>query len=82
MRYKVALSVFLIIISAGLLWSEEFWSNYSEEHRKALSEAYWLAALQYAAVGKAEKANDFKLVAQRMYPQLDPSQIKEEGPME
>ncbi len=78
MKYKVALSILLIIVSAGLLWSEEFWSNYSEKDRKALSEAYWLAGLQYAAVGKTQKANEFKAVARRMNPDLDPSQITEE----
>jgi hypothetical protein len=77
MRNKFILSALLLVCATGLLWSQ-FWKDFSDKDRKSIGESYWLAGKQYQSVGKAEKGRDFMDLGQRIYPQLDPAQIKEE----
>ena len=77
MRNKFILSALLLVFAGGLLWSQ-FWKDFSEKDRKTLGESYWLAGKQYQTVGKGEKGRDFMDLGRRIYPMLDPAQIKDE----
>ncbi len=77
MRNKFVLSLLFLFLASGLVWAQ-FWKSYSVDQRKATGESYWLVGRQYQSVGKTDEGGQFMALAKIIYPQLDPSAIKDQ----
>ena len=77
MRNRLFVAVLLLLGGAGLVWSQ-FWKDMSDTERQTLGESYWLAGRQYEVVGKVEKGREYKELARRIYPELEPAAITDQ----
>jgi hypothetical protein len=78
MRNKFVISVLLAAVAAGSVWAQ-FYKDYSENDRKSLAEAYFLAGAQYQKVGKADLGRAYEALAFRIYPPLAPAEIVDQS---
>lgn len=73
----VLITVLLLgCFSLSLAWTD-FYTDLSQESRKELAEAYYMAGEQYKEIGKTKKGQDFIDMAYKIYPGLNPSAIGE-----
>ena len=72
---RIFVVLLLFFITVGAAWSQ-FYTNLSQDQRKELAEAYYLAGQQYKRVNKTEKGNEFISMAYRIYPGLHSETIE------
>lgn len=75
--FTLIISILLVSCFALSLGWAEFYTDLSQESRKELAEAYYMAGEQYKQVGKTKKGQDFIDMAYKIYPGLTPSAIGE-----
>ncbi len=78
MRNKFIISVLIAAVAAGAVWAQ-FYKDYSENDRKSLAEAYYLAGAQYQKVGKIDLGKGYEALAFQIYPPLEPSEIMDQS---
>lgn len=78
MEKLVKKSVLVLLLTVMVLntLSAQFYKDFSDEKRKETAEAYYLVGQQYLSVG-SENGQAYIDMAYSIYPELDPSQIKD-----